>query len=220
MKRSLIIILTLVLFSCNSTQLTENWKNPDIDTYEPTKVFVIGLTSNIEARQQFENKLKTQLELRGIETVMSLDFIEPQFRTEKMTEDELESLESDLIDAGFDTILFSKVIGVEDKIEYKQKFGSDFNTNTKFRDDYLRYQDAFYNPEYYNEYTVYNAETSMSCICPTKERELIWKGYISITDPKSIEKTVSEYVNLVIAVLEDQQLINPNSVYSEPQVIK
>ncbi len=30
----------------------------------------------------------------------------------------------------------------------------------------------------------------MYCICPTKDRELIWKGYINITGPQSqsIEK--------------------------------
>lgn len=220
MKTSLVVILLAVLFSCNSTQLKDTWKNPDIDSYEPSKVFVIGLTSNIEARQKFETKLKNQLEQRGITSVTSLDFIDPQFRTEKMTEAEIKSLETDLIDAGFDTILFSKVVGLEDKIVYKTNFDSNDKTFTKFKEDYLKYQDSYYNPDFYNEYTIYNAETSMFCICPTKERELIWKGYVSITDPTSFEKTVSEYVNLVIAVLEDQQLINNTDIPVEPEVIK
>ena len=48
----------------------------------------------------------------------------------------------------------------------------------------------------------------MYCICPTKERELIWKGYIDITDPQSIDETLDDYVKLVILALEEQQLIN------------
>lgn len=206
MKYSFLVIFTVLFFGCNSTQLAENWKNPEIDRYAPAKVFVVGLNSNIEARQKFESQLKAKLEQRGSEAVMSLDFLEPQFRTERMTENELKTLESNLIDAGFDTVIFSKVIGVEDKIVYKENYKE---TNKRFKDDYLKYQDQFYNPEDYNEYKIYYAETSMFCICPTKDRELIWKGYINITDPVSIEKTVTEYVNLVIAVLEDQQLINP-----------
>lgn len=50
----------------------------------------------------------------------------------------------------------------------------------------------------------------MYCIYPTKKRELIWKGYLDITDPESINETVSDYVRLVIIVLEEQQLISPN----------
>ena len=49
----------------------------------------------------------------------------------------------------------------------------------------------------------------MYCICPTKDRELIWKGYVDIVDPRSIDKTVNDYVDLVIAALEEQALINP-----------
>ena len=49
----------------------------------------------------------------------------------------------------------------------------------------------------------------MYCICPTKDRELIWKGYIDVMDPQSISETVNDYVRLVIVVMEEQQLINP-----------
>lgn len=209
MKRSFLVVVLLVLISCSTTQLVENWKNPEIDTYSPAKVLVVGLTSNIEARQKFENKLKEELEARGSEAVISLDLFDPLFRTEKMTNEELKILENDLINDGFDTVLFSKVIGIEDKIVYKRNYDGYDETYRKFREDYLMYQDVFYNPDYYDEYTVYHVETSMYCICPTKDRELIWKGYIDIIDPQSTDETVNDYVNLVIAVLEGQKLIDP-----------
>jgi len=211
MKRSTLIILALVLVGCNSTELVESWKNPEITTYEPSKSLVVGLTSNLKARQNFENKLKVELELRGIEAVSSLDV----FKSEKMTENELKALESDLISNGFDTILFSKVFGVEDKIVYRKNYDGFDETYKKFNEEYLEYQDVFYNPDYYNEYTVYHAETTLYCICPTKVRELIWKGYIDIVDPESAEKTVNNYVNLIILVLEEEQLINPKVLEDE-----
>ncbi|WP_299102941.1 hypothetical protein [uncultured Winogradskyella sp.] len=208
MKRLFLTIILSIIFSCNSTQLTEQWKNPDIENYSPKKIFIIGLTSNIEAREKFENQIKNQLELRHIESVSSLEFLDPQFRTEMMTKIQFMNLELDLIEAGFDTILFSKVIGVEDKIVYRQNYKKHHETNINFSEDYLKYQDQFYNPNDYNEYQIYNAETTMFCICPNKEHSIVWKGYVSITDPRSIEKTVNEYVNLVIAVLENQKLID------------
>lgn len=76
------------LINCSSTQLAESWKNPEIDSYEPYKVLVVGLTSNEIARLQFEKKLKSELELRGYETVMSSDLL----KTDKMNTVELDAL--------------------------------------------------------------------------------------------------------------------------------
>ncbi|MFL1012182.1 hypothetical protein [Flavisericum labens] len=209
MKLFKFIIVIIFLSGCSTTELVENWKNPDIDSYSPNKVLLVGMTSNSNARKQFENYLKTEFTERGIESVTSLEFFDDSFSTKEKTEENLKKLENKLLSNGFDTILFTKVIGVEDVIAYKENYDGYDETYKRFSEDYLKYQDAYYNPDYYNEYTVYHAETSMYCICPTKDRELIWKGYIDIVDPKSINETINNYVNLVMAVLEDQQLISP-----------
>lgn len=207
LKHSLIVIASFLFASCTTTQLIDSWKNPEIDTYSPTKVLVVGITSNIEARLQFERQVKNELELRGIETKMSLELFDADLRIEKMSQKELKTIENKLVEDGFDTVLFSKVIGVEDKVAYKKNYYDYDQTYRKFRDDYLMYQDIYYNPEYYDEYKVYHAETSLYCICATKDRELIWKGYINITDPTSINETVDDYVNLMMLVLEEEKLI-------------
>ena len=215
MKSIKTLALSLLIISCSSTELIENWKNPDIDSYSPSKVLLVGMTPNLDARQEFEKQLKNEFTARGIESVMSLDLFETSFTLEKKTEEELKFLENDLFNDGFDTILFTKVIGVEDKIEYKKNYDGYDSTYRKFREDYLKYQDAFYNPDYYKEYTVYHTESSMYCICPKKDRELIWKGYIDIIDPQSLHVTINDYVRLVIVVLEEQQLINSNILGEE-----
>lgn len=209
MKYTIVILLGLFIVGCSTTELVENWKNPDIESYSPNKVLLVGMTSNVEARRQFEKQLQNEYASRGIESVMSLELFESTFTTDKKTEEELKRLENNLINDGFDTVLFTKVIGVQDEIAYKKNYDDYDSTYRKFSDDYLKYQDAFYNPDYYEEYTVYHTETSMYCICPTKDRELIWKGYIDIMDPESINVTVNDYVRLVIVVMEELQLINP-----------
>ncbi|WP_299113970.1 hypothetical protein [uncultured Winogradskyella sp.] len=215
MKYTALLFLVFLCYGCTTTQLVDTWKNPDIDTYAPTKVFVVGLTKNIVARQKFENKLKQELQMRGAEVYTSIAVLESSFRTYRLTEEELNTLESNLIADGYDTIIFSKVIGVEDKIAYTKNFDVYDETFVRFKEDYLRYQDIFYNPDYYEEYTIYHAETSMYCICPTKDKELLWKGYIDIVDPQNIDKTVNDYVKLIIATLEQQQLVNPMTLNSD-----
>ena len=209
MKFLRLITCCLLIISCSTTELIDSWKNPDIDSYAPTKVFIVGMTSNLEARQQFEKQLRIEYTARGIESVCSFEFFEPSFTSEEKSTEELKRLESKLVEDGFDTILFTKVVGVEDKIVYKENFDGYDSTYKKFTQDYLKYQDVYYNPEYYNEYTVFHTETSMYCICPTKDRELIWKGYIDIIDPQSTNETINDYVRLIIVVLEELHLINP-----------
>ena len=79
MKTLLYIIISVLIIGCSSTQLVDTWKNPDINIYEPTKVLVVGMTSNIEAREKFELQLKKDYEARHIEAVMSLELFEPSF---------------------------------------------------------------------------------------------------------------------------------------------
>lgn len=207
MKYLLTTFLVFLLISCSSVDIKDHWKNPDIDIYDAQKVLVVGMTPNINARQQFETKLKEEYEARGIEAVKSLDVFEPDFTTEQKSETELKRIENILVANGFDTVLFTKVVGVEDKIIHRKTYSYEENTKHRFKDDYLMYQDVFFNPDYYEEYTVYKVETALYCICPGKDRELIWKGFIDITDPRSTKETVNDFVKLVILVLEDQRLL-------------
>lgn len=218
MKSSIILCIGLLFMGCSSSQLMDTWKNPDYEAYTPNKVLVIGITSNIEARQKFEEQLKNELELRGTDAKTSLEFFGPNFGTDKNTEDQLTTLEDSLLNNGFDTILLTKIIGIEDKVAYDRNYKSSEETYTTFREDYVRYQDIYYNPEYYQEYTVYHAETSMYCICPTEDRDLIWKGYIDIIDPQSTDETVNDYIKLITLVLEEELLIMPIYIENDRSV--
>lgn len=208
MKYFLFLMATLMLVSCSSTKLLGNWKNPSIENYTVNKVLIVGMTPNVEARLQFEQQIKNNLQLRGINATSSLDLFDASLRTEKMTKEALKTLKNKLTNEGFDAVLFSKVIGVEDKMAFNKSYYNYKKTTRSFNDDYFSNQDIYYNPKYYENYTVYHAETSLYCVCRTKESELIWKGYIDITNPKSIKETVDDYTKLILSILEKESLIS------------
>lgn len=203
MKALKSLSILLLFLSCTTADLVNNWKNPDIDTYEATKVLIVGMTSNDEARKAFEDKLKKEYESRDIEAVASYKY----FNNEKKTEEDLQEIENRLLTDGFDTILFSKVLGTDNKERLARAYKDVDRTYRRFRDDYFLYQDIYYNPEYYESYPVYHAETALYCICAGKDRELIWKGYIDIIDPASVKETVDDYIKLIVFVMEEQKLI-------------
>jgi hypothetical protein len=83
MKFTKIVTLCFLIVSCSSVELVENWKNPDIDTYSPNKVLLIGMTSNNDSRRQFEKQLQDEYSSRGIESVMSIDFFQGSLISKK-----------------------------------------------------------------------------------------------------------------------------------------
>lgn len=212
MKKLLLITLALLLTSCSSTQLVDTWRNPEIPEFSTSKILIVGMTSDTKARKKFEQQLKDEYLSKGINAIMSLDVFDKSITSEEKTEDELLALEKKMIDDGFDSVLLSKVIGVEDAIAYNSTYRDNDYSYRNFRDDYYTHQDIYYNPEYYIKYKVYHAETSLYCFCSGKERELIWKGYIDIVDPESTKKTIDDYVHLVMYALDQEQLLNTKEV--------
>ena len=205
--KKLAVFLLLLTFSCSSTSLVENWKNPDIVLFNAQKVLIVGMTQNKKARKNFESSLQKEFKKRGVEAMRSLDVFDISFTNSKKTEKELDDVEESLLEKDFDAILFTKIIGFENKESFIKTIAKWDNYQGRFNDDYLNHQDIYYNEDYYDRYTVYHAETTLYCICEGKERAMIWRGSIDVTDPKNIEKTVQDYIKLVVVAMEEQDLI-------------
>lgn len=204
---SILIILFFVLSGCTSTKLVNEWKSPDAINFEANKVLVIGLAQDLELRRQFEDQLTSKLEKKDVIAVRSVDFFEASFTDEKQSEEELNTIEQQLLDAGFDAILFSKVVGSENKVTLAQairNFDTDFGN---FRVDYYESQDIFYGKTEYSSYTLYHAETNLYCICPEKERELLWSGNIDVIEASNRDKSVRDYVKTLVSLLEERSLL-------------
>jgi hypothetical protein len=142
-----------------------------------------------------------------VEAMRSVDLFDVEFTLGERTEEELDRVEEQLLDKDFDAILFTKVLGSENRKTFMDRITELDSYYWRFRDDYLNNQQIYYDRDYYNEFTVYHAETSLYCICVGKERELIWRGAIDITDPKNIDKTIDEYIKLVVWAMQEQDII-------------
>ncbi|WP_047414609.1 hypothetical protein [Cellulophaga sp. Hel_I_12] len=213
--KKLLFITTLFLIGCSPVSLVENWKNPDIVIFNANKVLIVGMTANAEARENFEDKLQQEFKQRNVEAVASLDVFDIAFTNSAKTEKELDAVEQSLLDKDFDAILFTKITGSEDRESFIKAISKLDNYKGRFNEDYRSHQGIYYDEDYYDEFTVYHAETTLYCICEGKERAMIWRGSIDITDPKNIEKTIDDYIKLVILAMEDQDLIFKKEITHE-----
>lgn len=207
MKTKMLLIILFLMMGCSSTKLVGTWKNPDIVLFDAYKVLVVGMSQDDEARMEFETELVGLLEKSGVEAVRSMDLFDVEFTSSEKSEEELSEVEGQLLEKGFDAILFTKVVGTENRRTFKERMNNFNNLYTRFSSDYLGHQDIYYDPEYYESFNLYHIETALYCICVDKERELIWKGDFEVTEPSKVGKAIDVYIKLMITAMQEEDVI-------------
>ncbi|MEM8507233.1 MAG: hypothetical protein AAF717_05355 [Bacteroidota bacterium] len=205
--RNILLLALILLTSCSSTSLVTNWKNPEHVIFHANKVLIVGMTQDESSREQFETKLQKEFTKRKVASFRSIDLFDIAFTSSEKSEEELSDIEQQLLDKDFDAILFTKITGSENRTTLRKRISDVDHFINTFRDDYLEYQPIYYDKDYYEEFTIYQAETSLYCICVDKERELIWRGNIDVMDPRNIERSIRDYIKLVVFALEEQDIL-------------
>lgn len=192
---------------CSSTRLVSTWKNPDNVIFDAYQVLVVGMIQDDAVRMDFETKFADALKSKGVDAMRSIDLFDVEFTNSQRSEQELEEMEQQLLDKGFDAILFTKVVGTENRRTFKEHINDVDKMLVRFSTDYLEHQDIYYDPEYFDSFNIYHAETSLYCICIGKEIELVWRGEVDITEPDNVNKAMDSYVKLVTKSMGEEDVI-------------
>ena len=208
MNKLITTVFLIVIFcsGCSSSKLIKAYKNPETYTFEASKVLVIGMTANKELRRAFETKMVSSLENNKVLAVKSIDFFETSFSDNKQSLDQLNTIEDKLLASGFDAILLTKITGKESKVTLVNAYQNLSNQNQTFEDYYYRHQHE-YLKEQEERYQVYTTETSLFCICPGKERELIWRGDIELIDANKSNKNINDYIKTLFTTLKENNFL-------------
>lgn len=192
--------------SCSSSRLVDEYKNIESANFQANKVLVIGLTPDGGLQRQFEYSLVKALESENIKAVKSVDYFQDPLDNMDQSEENLANLKQELINAGFDAVLFSKVKGQENKVSLAQSYRNLSKSFQSFS-DYYNENRIITGKQNLEDYPVYNTETSLYCLCPDKERDLIWRGKIDIVDPPGAATTIRDYVKTLINTLKKNNLL-------------
>jgi len=205
--------LALLVSGCSSVRLESSEKDSDIVLFHSNKLLVVGMSSDPASREAFESRLRDAFQARGVETVRSIDLFDVAFIESERSEQELDEFERQLLDRDFDAIILTKVIGSETRATLRKKIREVGESYDRFSEDYLLHQGIYFDRSYYELATDFYTETSLYCICEGKERDLIWRAGILISNPKNIDKVVSDYVGMLLKEMENLQLILGTEVF-------
>ncbi|SRX55141.1 hypothetical protein [Aequorivita sp. CIP111184] len=201
-----IAVFILLLSSCSTSRLVDEYVNSETPNYQASKVLVVGLTPDSELQRQFEYSLVIALKEENVTAVKSVDYFGSAFSENNQSEDNLENIEKELLNAGFDAVLFSKVTGQENKVNIVQSYRNFTKSFESFTDYYYENKPVYVSDQTEN-YEVYNTETSLYCLCPGEERDLIWRGKIDIVNPPAAANTIRDYVKTLVRTLKKNKLL-------------
>ncbi len=207
MKKWVSIFGILILMACSTTRFVDSWKNKEVTAFQPEKLLIIGMTENLTARKIFEEELKKQFIKYGINAHESSAALDRFFTDSQRSEEEIDAMEEKLIANGFDAVVITAIIGVDDKRSYNSGYYTFGYHWYRFGPYYYRFQDLYYTPDYYSDYQVYHVETSIYNIKEDMDKSLVWVGTFDIVDPVNITSTVDDYVERIIMQLEREGII-------------
>jgi hypothetical protein len=209
MKKNILMLGLLVVSACSSTRFVDSWRNTEVTAFNPNKLLVIGLTDNLTARKIFEERLKTEFTQRNIDAYESTEVLDGAFTDSRKSEQEIDAMKEQLITDGYDAVIISAVIGVNTRQQYRSGGYYTFGPQLwyRFGPYYYRFQDVYFTPGYYNEYQVYQVETSIYNLKKEGNKSLIWVGTFTIVDPSNITAVVNDYVKQIITQLQVEGLI-------------
>jgi hypothetical protein len=207
MKKVILLLSVVLLSSCSSIRVVDSWKNDEVLSFKPQKILVLGVTDNLTARKIFESKLAEEFERRNISASESTEVFDGSFTNSEKTNDEIDRMEGQLKDKGFDAVIISVVKGVDENRNYSNGYYTVNYNWRRFGRYYYRYQNIYYNPGYYNEFKTYHVETSIYNVKEDDKKSLVWVGALDIVDPQNISDTVNEYVAKIVQQLEKEGVI-------------
>ncbi|WP_422080975.1 hypothetical protein [Ulvibacterium sp.] len=207
MKKWVSLFGFFVVMACSTTRFVDSWKNKEVSSFQPEKLLIIGMTENLTARMIFEEELKKQFVKYGIDAHESSMVLDRSFTDSQRSEEEIDAMEEQLLTQGFDAVVITAIIGVDDKRSYNSGYYTFGYHWYRFGPYYYRFQDLYYTPDYYSDYQVYHVETSIYNIKEDMDRSLVWVGTFDIVDPTDITSTVDDYVERIIMQLEREGVI-------------
>lgn len=208
MKLFYAVTSLLILFSsCSSSRVVEQYANPEISDFVPQKILVIGLTPDGGLQRQFEYSMVLALQGQNVIAVKSVDLFGEPFKISQDIENDWENFQSELLKAGFDSVLLSKITGQESRVTVAQSYRNLVRTfeplNTYYKENHTVSESG-----QLEDYPVLNTESSLYCLCPDRENDLVWRGHIDIENAPDSQKTIRDYVKIIIRTFKQNHFLN------------
>jgi hypothetical protein len=208
MKRAFFSFLAIavILSACTpSHKVTSFWVDKNAKPAEPYKsIFIVALTSNVNAKKYVENELAKQIIASGHTAIKSTDIFTPKYLgNDTLTGDKLAKA---IKESGCDAVITMALLDVKSETSYRQ--GTPYYPTAGYYGGYGRYYGHYYympySPGYYEENKTYFIETNFFDAAKDK---LLISIQSEAYNPSSLESFFKSYSYALKYKLKEEGLL-------------
>ena len=196
----LALAMTLTVAACATKPLAE-WHDSNF-AGKVDNVLIIGVSDQPVVRRQFEDTFVKELAALGVKAKPSYQLLTDEQISSK------DALEAALRDQSMDTVLITRVIGVEQIDTYTPPTYSysPYTLDRHYRDYYSYYNHAVQvaTPGYWDKYEVVKVESNLY---DRASQQLIWSIQSESFDPGSARQLIDDQLKVAIKSLRNTGLI-------------
>jgi len=208
MQKSLFVpfILCLLLAACTSTkESTGVWVNKEkIQGKSFSKIFIVVMSADPEARSTVENNLARIATSRGHQVVKSIDLIPASVKDPKLPTKE--EVVAKVKESGCDGVFVAALLKKDESIGYTE------GTSTYSIQPYQTYYTGYYSywypsvstASYYDHEKTYVIQSNLYDVA---SEEIMWSVQSKVFSPETINKFSQAYTSTLIKQLEKEKLI-------------
>jgi hypothetical protein len=184
----------VLLAGCASTELVNQWSNPDYRAPSFKRAMIIGVTRQTSIRRTFEDEFVFQLKAAGVDAVPSYRYIEEDGQVDEGR------LKQAVTQAGADAAIITRLVKHEQKSEITPGFYQPAPA-FGFYGWYSWGWMGYYEPPRVYQYEVYTSETS---VYDMVKNQVIWSGTAQTKSPGDITKEIKSYAEIMIQALKEK----------------
>jgi hypothetical protein len=212
MRKSLFVqfIVTLILVACTSPkESTDVWVNKDkIQGKSFSKIFIVVMSADPEARSTVENDLASVATSRGHQVLKSIEVIPASVKDPKLpTKDEVVAK---VKETGCDGVFVVTLLKKEESVGYTP--GTSAYSIQPYQTYYTGYYTYWYpsvsTPSYYDHEKTYVMQSNLYDVA---SEEIMWSVQSKVFSPETIKKFSQAYTSTLIKQLEKKKLIKKKS---------
>lgn len=211
MKRvqfSAALILSILFIACASPKSTGVWVNTEkIQGKKFSKIFIVVMSADIEARSKIETDLASEAISRGYSAVKSIDVMPPNLKDPATPgKDEIaEKVKA----SGSDAVFVASLLKEEEEVRYNPGTTSYtimpyYRWHGNFWGYYNHWVPSIYQPGYYSKDKSYFMQSNLYDVAT---EEIMWSVQSEIFNPSSLTRFSKSYTNSLIKQLEKEGLL-------------
>ena len=186
-----------------TTNLTGMWEEPGLKEQPFKTVLIIGMSEEEGKRRAFESEMQKQFETKGVSAVSSISHMPLDVEMNEAT------LKQYFGDMGIDAVLVSRLVGVEQKVEYTP--GYTYAVPAGYYNGFYGYYNTSWgmvsSPGYLSTYEVANVETNLYRVSDAK---LVWSGVSETFDHADALDGIRSFSAVVVPSLTKKGIFVTN----------